>query len=247
MAEKTYKPTQAMINAAKRGLALREKYNRGGLSTQEAGKQGIGSGVARARDIIDGNLSLESVKRMHSFFSRHAKNYNPGKKESDGGPTAGTIASLLWGGPSGAAWARSILRKEDLLKSVESEMILKSLNDELMQATYVCMIPGEDAHGDYVDVDTIREACHNFNRSPKRANLFHKAMTDSVEFVESYILPIDIEMQDSSGNTRSIPQGSWLVVTQTHNEEIWKAQKDGTINGVSIGAKGRRITIDEDE
>jgi hypothetical protein len=130
---------------------------------------------------------------------------------------------------------------------MQKEQILKSLNDELMQATYACMVPGVDAHGDYVDVDTIREACHNFNRGPQRANLLHKAMTDSVEFIESYILPVDIQMQDSSGVSRSIPKGSWLVVTQTHSDDIWKAQKDGTINGVSIGAKGRRITIDEDE
>jgi len=48
-----------MRNNAKRGLELRKKYGRGGLSTQEAGKQGIGSGVARASDIVSGSLSLD--------------------------------------------------------------------------------------------------------------------------------------------------------------------------------------------
>ena len=125
--------------------------------------------------------------------------------------------------------------------------IVKALNDELRQATYVCMLPGEDAHGDNVVVDEIRKACHAFNRSSQKANLFHKAMTDSVEFVESYILPTDIDIADSDGVIRHIPKGSWLVVTETTSDEIWKAQKDGTISGVSIGALGKREQIEVKE
>lgn len=125
--------------------------------------------------------------------------------------------------------------------------IIKQLRDELKQATYVCMIPGEDAHGDNINVEEIRKACHNFNRGPMRANLFHKAMTDSVDFVESYILPTSIDIADSDGVVRHIPTGSWLVVTQTYSDEIWKAQKDGTLKGVSIGAKGNRETIQLEE
>ncbi|BCV00159.1 MAG: hypothetical protein CM15mV33_090 [uncultured marine virus] len=60
-----YKPTRGMVSAAKRGLELREAQspsNRGGTAV----------GLARARDIVNGkNLSLSSVKRMYSFFSRH--------------------------------------------------------------------------------------------------------------------------------------------------------------------------------
>ena len=125
--------------------------------------------------------------------------------------------------------------------------IVKALNDELRQATYVCMIPGEDAHGDNVTVDEIRKACHSYNRSPRKANLFHKAMTNSVEFVESYILPTDIDIADSDGVLRHIPKGAWLVVTETTSDKIWKAQKNGTITGVSIGALGKREEIEIEE
>lgn len=130
---------------------------------------------------------------------------------------------------------------------MQKETIVKSLDEELRQALYVCMLPGEDLHGDNITVDEIRKACHNFNRSPRRANLFHKAMTESVEFVESYILPTDIEMQVTSGEVKSIPKGAWLVVTQTNSDEIWEAQKDGRINGVSIGALGKREEVETDE
>jgi hypothetical protein len=125
--------------------------------------------------------------------------------------------------------------------------IIKAFNDELRQATYVCMLPIEDAHGDNTSIDEIRKACHAFNRSPKRANLFHKMMTTDVEFVESFILPTDINIADSNGVLRYIPKGSWLVVSETSNDAIWEAQKNGTFSGVSIGALGERVEIETEE
>jgi hypothetical protein len=102
-----YKPPQAAVNNAKRGLKLREKWGRGGLSPAEAKKQGIDSGVTRAKKISSGSVSRHDVRRM-SAFNRHRKNYNPSKKKPDGGPTAGTIAWLLWGGTSGVDWAKKL-------------------------------------------------------------------------------------------------------------------------------------------
>ena len=102
-----YKPPQAAVNNAKRGLKLREKWGRGGLSPAEAKKQGIDSGVTRAKKIASGSVSRHDVRRM-SAFNRHRKNYNPSKKKPDGGPTAGTIAWLLWGGTAGVDWAKRL-------------------------------------------------------------------------------------------------------------------------------------------
>jgi hypothetical protein len=92
------KPTKGMIEAAKRGLALRREFNRGGTSV----------GVARARDISNGkNLSPETVSRMKSFHARHAQNEKAQGFESgeEGYPSAGLIAFLLWGGDPGRDWA----------------------------------------------------------------------------------------------------------------------------------------------
>jgi len=95
-----FKPTAAMAAEAKRGLALREEYGRGGTEV----------GVARARDLSNRtNLSPDTVKRMHSYFARHevdkqGKGFSPGEQ---GYPSAGKIAWLLWGGDSGKSWARA--------------------------------------------------------------------------------------------------------------------------------------------
>jgi|GEM_PF-1628812 len=101
----SYKPPASAVANAKRGLKLRKEWGRGGLSPSEAKSQGIDSGVTRARKIASGKVSRHDVRRM-SAFNRHRKNYRPEKKMPDGGPTAGTIAWLLWGGTSGVNWAK---------------------------------------------------------------------------------------------------------------------------------------------
>lgn len=114
-----YNPPQAAVNNAKRGLKLREKWGRGGMSPAEARKAGIDSGVTRAKKISSGSVSRHDVRRM-SAFNRHRKNYAPSKKKPDGGPTAGTIAWLLWGGTSGVDWAK---KKSATMNAEGGEMV----------------------------------------------------------------------------------------------------------------------------
>lgn len=92
MAEE-YRPTDSMASNARRGLALRDEFNRGGTAV----------GIARARDIANKkNLSESTVLRMHSFFSRHEvdKKGKGWKQGEEGYPSNGLIAWLLWGGVS---------------------------------------------------------------------------------------------------------------------------------------------------
>jgi len=92
------KPSKGMIEEALKGLAWREEHNRGGTAV----------GVARARDISNGkNLSDDTVKRMHSYFSRHEvdKKGQGFQQGEDGFPSAGRIAWALWGGDAGQVWA----------------------------------------------------------------------------------------------------------------------------------------------
>jgi HK97 family phage portal protein len=93
------KPTEAMQTNATRGLKLRKEFNRGGTLV----------GVSRANQLKSRErLSPRTVRRMHSYFSRHEVDkqgvgFNRGE---EGYPSAGLIAWLLWGGDSGQTWAR---------------------------------------------------------------------------------------------------------------------------------------------
>lgn len=102
-------PTAGMVREAKKGLEWRKEFGRGGTQV----------GVSRARDIINGNLSIKTIKRMFSYFSRHevdkkAEGFRKGEK---GFPSAGRIAWALWGGDAGFSWSRKkvaqIKKEED--------------------------------------------------------------------------------------------------------------------------------------
>lgn len=94
------RPTDAMAQEAERGLAWREEFGRGGTEI----------GVARARDISNKReLSAETIRRMHSYFSRHEvdKQGQGFSQGEEGYPSAGRIAWALWGGDPGQSWARA--------------------------------------------------------------------------------------------------------------------------------------------
>ena len=147
----TYKPTQGMINAARRGLKLRQEQppsRRGGTSV----------GLARARDIINGKeLSEETVLRMHSFFARHAvdaqaQGFRVGE---EGYPSRGLQAHLLWGGNEGRRWAKrirdQIMRQrnkqmEDTNKEQEVTKAAEAMEHLLMAYNAMIAYNFEDAH-----------------------------------------------------------------------------------------------------
>lgn len=94
MAEDSFSPPEKVRANARRGLELRREHGRGGTEV----------GVARARDLANGNVSLKTIGRMRSFFARHAVD----EKSRDEDPTsAANIAWLLWGGDSGRRWVES--------------------------------------------------------------------------------------------------------------------------------------------
>ena len=93
----TYRATAQMASAARRGLAMRAQQPR-------SRKGGTAVGLARANQFANREpVSLDTVRRTFSFLSRARVYYEPGSE------TPGTQAYLLWGGPAGLSWARSIL------------------------------------------------------------------------------------------------------------------------------------------
>ena len=93
----TYRATEQMAAAARRGLAMRAQQPR-------SSQGGTAVGLARANQFVNReSVSLDTVRRTFSFLSRARVYYKPGSE------TPGTQAYLLWGGPAGLVWARSIL------------------------------------------------------------------------------------------------------------------------------------------
>lgn len=96
--EVDFTPPEGVRSAARRGI----EYHSKGL----AGDGFMSATLIRAHKIADGNkLTLEHVKRMHSFFERHANGRS--KKAKKGEITPWDVAWLAWGGNAGRSWAAS--------------------------------------------------------------------------------------------------------------------------------------------
>lgn len=98
IAEVSLVPPEGVRSAAKRGI----KYH----SEGKAGDGFESATLARAKRIAAGEeLTPEHVKRMHSFFERHAGGRSD--KAGQGEITPWDVAWLAWGGNAGRSWAAS--------------------------------------------------------------------------------------------------------------------------------------------
>ncbi len=107
-------PPKSAAKAAELGLKYRKeasKSNKGGLSSQEAGKMGIGSGVQRAVNLKNRDtMSPATVRRMKAFFDRHSAFVKNHDKQN---PNRSYISWLLWGNWAGYSWAKKVVKQMD--------------------------------------------------------------------------------------------------------------------------------------
>jgi len=100
-------PPEGVRAAARRGI----KYH----SEGKAGKGFESATLTRARKIAEGKeLTPEHVKRMHSFFERHAGGRS--EKAGKGEVTPWDVAWLAWGGNAGRSWAASKVKEMERSK-----------------------------------------------------------------------------------------------------------------------------------
>jgi hypothetical protein len=100
-----YSPPAGARAAARRAIKFKEDGKAKGAGTSV--------GWTRAGQLARGEtLSLDTVKRMYSYFSRHEVD----KKGKDWGnqanPSNGYIMWLAWGGDAGFSWSRKIVNAE---------------------------------------------------------------------------------------------------------------------------------------
>jgi hypothetical protein len=127
-------PPAGVRAAAKRGIAL-----------VQAGKAGDGfmpATLERAHKIANGErLTPAHVKRMHSFFSRHAVDRKPdwGKAGSE---TPGYVAWMAWGGDPGASWSAKVARqlKDNPMREQHTMTIEQTDYDLLLDETEAQML-----------------------------------------------------------------------------------------------------------
>jgi len=125
MAKEGYKPTAGMQSAARRAIKLKEQGKAKGAGTAV--------GWTRAGQLARGEtLSLSTVKRMYSFFSRHEVDKKGKDWDNAENPSNGKIMWLAWGGDAGFSWSRKIVEREkNMKKSFTQENLFEEIKDIL--------------------------------------------------------------------------------------------------------------------
>ena len=101
----TYQPNEGMKAAARRALRWKEEGKATGAGTPV--------GWGRATDIVSGrSMSIEVVRRMFSFFSRHEVDKKGKDFYNTSNPSNGRIMWDAWGGDAGFAWSRRIVEAD---------------------------------------------------------------------------------------------------------------------------------------
>lgn len=113
-ADDNYTPPKSVRQAAQRAIEW--------IGEGFAGQGFTATGRVRAGQLARGEaVSIETLKRMKSFFSRHevdkkAKGFNRGE---DGFPSGGRVAWDAWGGDAGFAWAEAMVSRYENQKEVK--------------------------------------------------------------------------------------------------------------------------------
>lgn len=106
----------AVKNNAKKALEWADKNGWGSCGTP-VGKQ-------RANQLAKGEpISVDTIKRMYSFISRHEKDLQSSKSYSDG---CGKLMIDAWGGLAGGRWAHNKLKQLGLITEAEGQPSISS-------------------------------------------------------------------------------------------------------------------------
>lgn len=222
-------PPKSAQNNAKRGLDLRKEWGRGGTDV----------GVARARDISNGSrLSPKTIKRMASF-NRHRGNYKPDDKESDGGPTAGTIAWLLWGGTTGIDWALRMSKRIDEEKGDNMEKIIKHYDFKVTET--------KEIERNQVKYGVVKGYASTFNNIDRGNDIIAKeAFEKTIERHKQMNRPIRMQWQHKTEDliggfpTFKVDEKGLYVEGEINLEvqkgrEAYALAKQGVLSDMSIG------------
>jgi hypothetical protein len=114
-----------MQSAARRAIKLKEQGKAKGAGTAV--------GWTRAGQLARGEtLSLSTVKRMYSYFSRHEVDKQGKDWDNAESPSNGKIMWLAWGGDAGFSWSRKITQREKTMKkNLELNEMVEEIKDML--------------------------------------------------------------------------------------------------------------------
>jgi len=228
---------EGVKNAAKRAVDYAEKNGWGSCGTQV--------GKTRASQLAKGdNISVDTIKRMYSYLSRHKSDLTSSKSYDDG---CGKLMYDSWGGEPALKWA------EGKIKSLQKEMSFKKqhmtfgFDEEKKILVGAAMIPNKmisryDELGNlyyvFFSAASIKKMADKFMQQGRtdETSIEHngqKLGSDKVYITESWVSDDPIyDKSHSFGFT--LPIGTWFVSMKVNDDKVWKMIKDKSLTGFSV-------------
>ena len=126
--------------------------------------------------------------------------------------------------------------------------VIKQFNDDEMIAIEVMYAPPnvEDGHGECMDSETIHKMVESCNKAISEGRLsgglFHSENISEIEILKAWVNECDCIIGETT-----VPEGLPIVKVQFHDEGLWELRKSGKLRGLSIGAMGERVKIEDEE
>jgi len=224
------------------------------------GSCGTEVGKIRANQLANGEpISIDTVKRMYSYLSRHEVDLESSKGYGDG---CGKLMYDSWGGKSALSWAESKLKNfgydvstiggyEDpnIKKKKKKDQKFAIDNEEKRTIIGPCMVPDlriarKDFQGNFYEVyfskETIAMIADKYMKNQYTRN--NDLMHDGTAVEDVYVVESWIKEDQNDKSTKygygDLPIGTWFVAMKCaktpQGDKVWEMVKSGELAGYSV-------------
>lgn len=245
---------EGVKNAAKRAVEYADKNGWGSCGTA-VGKQ-------RASQLAKGEaISVDTIKRMYSYLSRHKADLESSKTYEDG---CGKLMYDSWGGEAALTWAeRKLSQLEKETMSKPKEVTLKEMerwggvkkegkkllfyDEDKKIVVGAAMVPNRmihryDSMGNlyyvFFSKASIRKMAEKFMRQGRtdETSIEHdgrKLGASRVFVTESWVSEDPIK-DKSAAYGFNLPSGTWFVSMKVDDPKVWSKIKSKELTGFSV-------------
>ena len=223
---------EGVKDAAKRAVDYAEENGWGSCGTQV--------GKTRASQLAKGEpISVDTLKRMYSYLSRHKVDLESSKSYEDG---CGKLMYDSWGGEAGLTYSERKLKQLENMK-----MVFSVVDEDKRIIVGAAMVPNKMIHR-YDDLgnlyyvffskESIKKMADKFLKEKRtdETSIEHNGLklgSEKVYITESWVSEDPI-YDKSSKYGFELPAGTWFVSMKVADEKVWKLIKEKALTGYSV-------------
>ena len=204
------------------------------------GSCGTQVGKTRASQLATGSpISVDTLKRMYSYLSRHKVDLQSSKSYDDG---CGKLMYDSWGGEAALTWSERKLKQLENMK-----MVFSVVDEEKKIIVGAAMVPNKMIHR-YDDLgnlyyvffskESIKKMADKFLKEKRtdETSIEHNGLklgSDKVYITESWVSEDPI-YDKSNKYGFELPVGTWYVMMKVKDDKVWKMIKEKSLTGYSV-------------